>query len=368
MTFVQHFHLYLLGHEFLLDTDHGSLTWLTNFKGQLAQLLEYLQEFSFKIAHRPSRKHTNADALLRHPSSQCGQEELQPSQEPIVSNSLVSLLIERSHQDLCKFQLDDPVTGVVLHALERNQQPEPNVNARGGLKIRCLMQIWDHLLLEDGLLKRKYDNTKGSNYWSQMIVPHVSREEIMQELHAGSLEGRLGEDKTVGKIKQHFYWPGMQQVIVQWIRTCSACATRKSPSQHSRALLQTVTSGFPMHIVAVDFLGPLPQSTAGNSYILVASDYFTKWMKAYAIPNQKAITVARKLVDQMFCHFSPPEQLHFDQGKQFESAVMQEVYSLLGIKKSRTSLYHPQYDCLVERNNCTLLDMIATTSWGHPFH
>ena len=50
----------------------------------------------------------------------------------------------------------------------------------------------------------------------------------MQELHAGSLEGHLGEDKTVGKIKQHFYWPGMQQVIVSG----SALAQHVLPVSH----------------------------------------------------------------------------------------------------------------------------------------
>ena len=143
----------------------------------------------------------------------------------------------------------------------KKQQQEPNVIAHGGPEIR--RQIWDRLLIEDGLLKRKYDNTKGSNYWTQMIVPHVLQEEIMKEPHAGSLEGHLREDKILGKIKERFYWPGMQQDIVQWICTCSACATHKSPSQHSRAPLQTVTSGFPMHVIAVDILSPLPQSTAG---------------------------------------------------------------------------------------------------------
>ena len=152
--------------------------------------------------------------------------------------------------------------------------------------------------------------------------------------------GHLGKDKTFGKIKVRFYCPGMQQDIVQWIRTSSACATHKSPSQHSHAPLQTVTSGFPMHVIAVDILGSLPQSTASNSYILVASGYFTKWMEAYAIPNQAVITVARKLVDQMFCCFSPPEQLHSDQGKQFESAVMQEVCSLLGKSLGHLPITH----------------------------
>ena len=90
-------------------------------------------------------------------------------------------------------------------------------------------------------------------------------------------------------------------------------------------------------------------------------------MEAYAIPNQEAVTVAKKLADQMFCRFSPPDQLHLDQGKQFESAVVQEICKILGMQKSRTSPYHLLYDGVVERFNRTLLDMLATTTRNHPF-
>ena len=76
-------------------------------------------------------------------------------------------------------------------------------------------------------------------------------------------------------------------------------------------------------------MGPLPESTSGNSYVLVVSDYFTKWVKVYAIPNQEASTVARKLMDEMFCKFSPPEQLHSDQGRKFESELISEICKLL---------------------------------------
>lgn len=75
VTYVQHFRSYLLGHEFQLRTDHGSLTWLANFKepeGQLARWLEQLQEFHFHIVHRPGKKHANADSLSRRPCTQCG--------------------------------------------------------------------------------------------------------------------------------------------------------------------------------------------------------------------------------------------------------------------------------------------------------
>ncbi len=67
-----------------------------------------------------------------------------------------------------------------------------------------------------------------------------------------------------------------------------------------------------MQLVAVDILGPVPESDAGNSYILTVADYFTRWMEAYPIPNQEAHTVAKKIMDEFIFHFSPPEQLHSD--------------------------------------------------------
>ena len=77
-----------------------------------------------------------------------------------------------------------------------------------------------------------------------------------------------------------------------------------------------------MQVVAVDILGPLPESPSKNRYVLVAMDYFTRWAEAYAIPNQEVITIATKLVNEMFLGFSVPEQLHSDQGHQFESRLI----------------------------------------------
>jgi len=72
------------------------------------------------------------------------------------------------------------------------------------------------------------------------------------------------------------------------------------------------------------------------------------------LPNQEASTAADHLVDEWFL---VPEQLHADQGPQFESQLVREVCKLLHIKKTRTTPYHPQCDGMVEHFNRTLLNM-----------
>ena len=88
-------------------------------------------------------------------------------------------------------------------------------------------------------------------------------------------------------------------------------------------------------------------------------------MEAYPIQNQEASTVARTLTNELFLRFSPPEQLHSDQGHQFEAQVLAEVCRLLRIKKTQTTSYHPQSDSLVERFNQTILSMLSTMVGGH---
>ena len=120
----------------------------------------------------------------------------------------------------------------------------------------------------------------------------------------------------------------MQSDVAIWCHTCSTCATHKS--LHKRIVLLFSQQGLATHAnYGSKYMGPLPECTSGNSYVLVVSDYFTKWVEVYAIPNQEASTVARKLMDEMFCRFSPPEQLHSDQGRKFESELISEICKLL---------------------------------------
>lgn len=114
-----------------------------------------------------------------------------------------------------------------------------------------------------------------------------------------------------------------------------------------------------MERVAVDILGPLPTSLKGNSYVLIVGDYFSKWMEAYPLKDQKAETVADVFVKKIVARFRVPLQMHLDQGRNFESSLFTKMCSLLSIDKMRTTALHAQSDGMVERFNRTLENQLA---------
>lgn len=123
--------------------------------------------------------------------------------------------------------------------------------------------------------------------------------------------------------------------------------------------------GSPFERIAVDIAGPFPTTEDGNKYIMVAIDYFSKWVEAYALPNQEAVTVAETLVKELFSRFGVPLELHSDQGRNFESSVFQEVCRILGIRKTRTTALHSQSDGMVERMNRTVIKYLSKVVADH---
>ena len=95
-------------------------------------------------------------------------------------------------------------------------------------------------------------------------------------------------------------------------------------------------------------------------------DHFTKWCEVFPTrKDQKASTIADIWLTRVFRRFDSPTIIHSDQGRNFESNIMQEICRLMRIHKSRTTAYHPQCDGPVERQNMTIQEILASFASQH---
>ena len=113
----------------------------------------------------------------------------------------------------------------------------------------------------------------------------------------------------------------------------------------------------PFQKIAMGIVGPLPRSRSGNRYVLVICDYATRYPEAVPMRTVGAESVAEELV-KMFARVGIPGKILTDQGSNFTSQLLTEMYRLLHIRPIRTTPYHPQTDGLVERFNQTLKSML----------
>ena len=115
---------------------------------------------------------------------------------------------------------------------------------------------------------------------------------------------------------------------------------------------------FPLSMIGIDFLGPLPFSV-GNQYVLLIDDHFIKCHEVIALPDQSPPTTTKALVDHWITRFDCPESLHFDHGRSFEATFFTSLNKLLQLDEKCTTSFHLQSDAVIERINRTLRNMLA---------
>ena len=147
----------------------------------------------------------------------------------------------------------------------------------------------------------------------------------------------------------------MAKDVERHCQECTKCQQSKL-SMPQRAPLTNVPVERPWEMIAVDIL-EVPISSNNNRYLLVVQDYFTKWAEAIPLPDQTATRITAELI-KLFCTHGHPDILHSDQGRIFKSTILAQTLQAFGVTKSRTTVYHPQGDGMVERFNCSLLQLL----------
>ena len=262
---------------------------------------------------------------------------------------------QQRFEDIAKYQCSDPQLLPMIDYLKSGKLPEEESEAK-----KLVMEHSQYDLIDDVL---HHENPTNRGTW-RVVVPHQLQSELLQETHRGKFSGHFAKKRIYETLRKHYWWKGMRGDVRKYCRSCIECITRRGPGRAIRPPLQSIPVGGPFHRVGVDIL-QLPLTESGNRYVVVFLDYLTKWAEAFAIPNQSAPTIARILVEEIFCRHGAPEHLLSDRGANFLSELMQEVCKLLSIKKVNTSGYHPQSDGLVEKFNSTLREVKTGTVTYH---
>ena len=234
------------------------------------------------------------------------------------------------------------------------------------MDVKSYWRLWNSLEIKVGVLFYKWESANSKDPVLLRVLPEAMRRDAWEQLHVDHGGGHMGTQKTMSKLRARFFWVGQRLDVKRWCESCHICQSNMGPSLKRRAPMQQYNVGYPGERVAIDVLGPLPETSAGNRYLLVLMDYFTKCPEAYALPNQEASTIANAVLQGFVSRFGIPHELHSDQGRNFESAVFKGLCNILGVTKTKTTPLHPQSDGMVERYNRTIGNQLAMYAHDNP--
>ena len=289
-----------------------------------------------EIVYRAGTKHENADFLSRM------KKEV----------GVVSEYDDFPDAKLMSIDIDNEPAEYkdVIRYLEGMNFPEgatKQIRTRIAHKSRSYTLIGQLLYLcgRDGVLRRAVGKSD---------VPNLLRE-FHEDFCGGHFAGRV----TVGKIlAAGYYWPTMFKETFDYCKRCEvyqAFANKSKVSANFHPFLPL----WPFEKWGIDLMGHLPVTKRGHRFIVVFTDYLTKFAEVRALKASVKKEVARFVYERIVTCFGIPLEIVSDNGPQFISDVWKDLMERLAIKHRLTTMYKPSTNGLVERTNKTLCSMIA---------
>nr|CAN78757.1 hypothetical protein VITISV_035650 [Vitis vinifera] len=179
---------------------------------------------------------------------------------------------------------------------------------------------------------------------------------VLAELHEGICGNHSGGRSLAHRAhSQGYYWPTMKKDAAAYVKRCDKCQ-RYAPIPHMpSATLKSVSGPWPFAQWGMDIVGPLPATPTQKKFLLVVTDYFSKWVEAKAYASIKDKDVTKFVWKNIVCRFGIPQTIIADNGPQFDSIAFRNFCSELNIRNSYSTPRYPQSNGQVEATNKTLI-------------
>uniref|UniRef100_A0A2N9HMZ8 Integrase catalytic domain-containing protein n=1 Tax=Fagus sylvatica TaxID=28930 RepID=A0A2N9HMZ8_FAGSY len=197
------------------------------------------------------------------------------------------------------------------------------------------------------LYKRTHDAT---------LLRCVDAEEanrLIQEMHAGLMGAHANGPFLARKImRAGYYWLTMERDCIRHVQTCHKCQMYQNSKNAPPQYLHTMASPWPFSAWGMDVIGAItPKASNGHEFILVAIDYFTKWVEACSFKNVTQVAVTRFVKNNIICRYGMPEMLITDNASNLNNRMMDQLCQQFKIQHHNSAPYRPKMNGAVEAAN-----------------
>jgi hypothetical protein len=322
---------YVLGLDFLLETDHKPLVPLLSSK-ELAKMPPRIQRFrlrmmrfSPRVQHVSGKQQVIADSLSRAPTGlPSDDDKLLIAEVEAYADKFLSTLpaSEQRLQQLISAQKADEVC---LKIREYCTTGWPAYMPHMPL----LRPYWENrghfAIIEDMLL---YDD--------RIVIPQSMRLEILESIH----QGHLGVSKCRSRARTSVWWPGMSKTIEEMVNKCVTCAINRPETKEP--LMPSSLPDRPWQRLGSDLF-----QYQGHTYVNVV-DYYSRWVEIKKLKDQTSESVIIAL-KELFAQHGIPEIVMSDNGPQYTAQQFQQFAAEYGFTHVTSSPNFPQANGEAER-------------------
>ena len=338
---VKKFHRYLMGHHFVIESDHQPLKTLFGETSRIPDMAPsrivrwaiILSAYRYSIRYKSGKKLCNADALSRLPQPTSVTGDCTPADVVAAIDHLSSTAV--TAQAVREWTAKDPLLSNV-HRYILSGWPTQKLDSA----FQPYFHRRDELSVCDGCI-----------LWScRIVIPPPGRKLLLEELH----NTHLGTSRMKSLARSYIWWPGMDGDIEDLVKSCAVCQQSR-PAPAVAPLHSWEWPSEPWSCLHLDFAGPF----LGHMF-LVLVDAHSKWLDAHIMQSISSAKTIEKL-RSVFATHGLPRKIVTDNRPSFTSTEFRSFLSSNGITHVTTAPYHPSSNGLAERAVQTLKRGLKST-------